>query len=611
LDAGTGTKRQASSKVFNELTTEMMEIKEETKEGKMQSQRLLLAFALGLGLTLALLNLLNGPSPARASPGTPRYVATTGTDDWSPLIPNDCTISITPCLTVQRAVDAADPGDEILVATGVYTDVQSHGGSDQAIYVNKTLRIRGGYSADFSTWNPDAHPTTLDAGGKGRVAFLYSGTDPVYITPTLEGLRLTNGSYGLSTGGIYARYAHLTISGCHVFSNSHGGIALVAGTNAVLVGNKVYSNTHNRGIYLTESHSATVTGNEVYGNGGNGVYLVDSYDVTLTGNQVYANTESGVNGGGVYVDHCPGATLTGNEVYSNTTTQNGGGFFIQNSDAILAGNRIYSNTADQHGGGAYLILSSSDDAVVTGNEIYSNAASQNGGGICLFGGNSASLRGNTISNNTAAADGGGVCLSISSASLSGNVIRGNTSQNGVGSGMAMFHGAPIFTNTVIADNVGQSSLLRAAIYIRGSSPHFTHLTLARHVYDGLYVADYVGQPSTVFMTNTIIYSHTFGVVVYNSGNRACLQTTLFHSTTTPFNGVSGGVILESDSLTGDPAFLADGYHLGPGSAAIDQALDAGVATDLDGDPRPIGPLADLGADEAPRWVFLPLVLRSS
>ena len=35
-----------------------------------------------------------------------------------------------------------------------------------------------------------------------------------------------------------------------------------------------------------------------------------------------------------------------------------------------------------------------------------------------------------------------------------------------------------------------------------------------------------------------------------------------------------------------------------------------VETDEDGDRRPIGLLPDIGADEAWRWIFLPLVLRS-
>ena len=68
------------------------------------------------------------------------------------------------------------------------------------------------------------------------------------------------------------------------------------------------------------------------------------------------------------------------------------------------------------------------------------------------------------------------------------------------------------------------------------------------------------------------------------------------------------------NIWGDPTFVAPAcgnYHVGPGSAAIDAGVDAGVLTDIDGDPRPIGLGFDIGADEAWRWVFLPLVLRDS
>ena len=46
----------------------------------------------------------------------------------------------TPCYTtVQAAVDALDdPGDEIWVATGVYTGVNGYGGLSQMVYTERT-----------------------------------------------------------------------------------------------------------------------------------------------------------------------------------------------------------------------------------------------------------------------------------------------------------------------------------------------------------------------------------------------------------------------------------------------------------------------------------------
>ena len=54
---------------------------------------------------------------------------------------------------------------------------------------------------------------------------------------------------------------------------------------------------------------------------------------------------------------------------------------------------------------------------------------------------------------------------------------------------------------------------------------------------------------------------------------------------------------------------AGDYHLGSGSAALDAGVDAGMTTDFDGDPRPIGTGFDIGFDEAPLKVYLPVLLR--
>ena len=57
-------------------------------------------------------------------------------------------------------------------------------------------------------------------------------------------------------------------------------------------------------------------------------------------------------------------------------------------------------------------------------------------------------------------------------------------------------------------------------------------------------------------------------------------------------------------LTGDPKLDAT-YRLRAASAAIDQGVDAGVTTDIDGDRQPIGPACDIGADEfRQRYIYL-------
>jgi hypothetical protein len=94
-----------------------------------------------------------------------------------------------PYTIIQDAIDVAEPGDSIQIAAGTYSDMNSLGGLSQIAYITRSLTLRGGYSPDFSTWDPAAYITTLDAASAGRAVFA-SGQAEL----TLAGLHLTNGN---------------------------------------------------------------------------------------------------------------------------------------------------------------------------------------------------------------------------------------------------------------------------------------------------------------------------------------------------------------------------------------------------------------------------------
>jgi hypothetical protein len=105
----------------------------------------------------------------------------------------------------------------------------------------------------------------------------------------------------------------------------------------------------------------------------------------------------------------------------------------------------------------------------------------------------------------------------------------------------------------------------------------------------------------VTLTNTILVSQTVGITV-TANSTATLIGTLWGSGAwangTNWSG-AGVIVTGTVNVFGDPDFVdpaAGDYHLGPGSAALDAGLNAGVMMDIDNQPRPYH-APDLGADE--------------
>jgi hypothetical protein len=117
-----------------------------------KASTILLASLVGLVFSMLALRLEQATS-AQAAAGI-FYVAPGGVCGGG--VPN-CYASL------QAAVDAAAPGDEIRAAAGTYTDLSVRPRQDitttgfvtRTLYLSKTVTVRGGYSSDFSAWNPD------------------------------------------------------------------------------------------------------------------------------------------------------------------------------------------------------------------------------------------------------------------------------------------------------------------------------------------------------------------------------------------------------------------------------------------------------------------------
>jgi parallel beta-helix repeat protein len=291
-----------------------------------------------------------------------------------------------------------------------------------------------------------------------------------------------------------------------------------------------------------------------------------------------------------------------------SSTDVGGGVYVINATVIISNNRMFSNTA-QYGGGLYLHDS---DVTLSGNTVTDNTVSERGGGLYLWS-SDATLSGNAVMSNTTGYSGGGLFLQFSdNATLSGNAVISNTAQ--VGGGLYLWGSDATLTNNVVADNQATSS--GSGLEIRDSSPSLLHTTIARNSgSSGVCVMSRSGDYGTVALTNTILVStilvsDRIGIDV-TAGNTATLESTLWYGNVTDWDG-AGTIVTGTHNYWGDPLFDADGYHLMEGSAAIDKGVDAGVATDIDGDSRDSTP--DLGADELAGIgtdVYLPIILKNA
>jgi hypothetical protein len=330
------------------------------------------------------------------------------------------------------------------------------------------------------------------------------------------------------------------------------------------------------------------------------------------------------------------------------TTGYGGGLFLNGATrAVVSGNVISHNTGNTAycgaGGGIYLFMSGSGNAglQVQSNQVLSNTASTTNLG-CAWGGgihggpDGALIQGNTFAGNRANGYGGGLGAGIyqwyGSATYLDNLVTGNL---GSATGQAVFlgrsrsrfegnrvvdnatsqgiqievseGGGPILVDNVVARS-GPETVVARGFGVAPLTATLVHNTLVGSgAGSGVIVeTGYV----TLTLTNTIVVGHAWGI----TNTVPALSTVHVDHTLFWANAKDG--IRGTSPLNGNPAFAADGYHLTLGSAAIDRGVNAGVAADIDGDPRPQGCFTDLGADEfiaslGCQVIDLPLVLRNN
>lgn len=296
-----------------------------------------------------------------------------------------------------------------------------------------------------------------------------------------------------------------------------------------------------------------------------------------------------------------------NVTLQNVTIQNGNGLScgiytcgggVQNSGTLTVTNStFFTNTASTGGG-----ILNNGTLIVTTSTFSGNGYSQSGGGI--FNNASLTVANSTFSGNSAYSGAGITNYTSGIANITNSTFSSNS-----GSGIDNENALTV-SNSTFAGNSAQTG---------GGIFNGTTLTVTNSTFSGNSASGLGGGGIMNYSGAILNYSNT--IIANSPAGGDCLNYSGGIIATNTNNLVKDGSCLAT--LTGDPLLgplvnnggATQTMALLPGSPAINAGNDATCAAspvsgkDQRSVMRPIGAHCDIGAYEAPLWLFLPLIVR--
>jgi len=455
---------------------------------------------------------------------------------------------------IQDAVDAADPGDLILVTNGIYkTGVRAvHGTVPNRVAVTKPLTIQSvngptttciqGYRSLVTTNGDDAIRCVYLTNGASLVGFrltkgqTHSTGDSILeqsggaawcesVSATLFNCVLEDNSAFFAAGGVY----NGSVINCSISSNS-----------AVWLGGGVY-----QGILI----NSTLIGNVA--NEGGGADRATLYYCMLSSNSVvYGDPDTAAYGGGAAYSALNNCTIVG-----NSSPNYGAGA----AACTLTNCLLTSNHCGLEGGGAI-------DSALESCSLNYNTAYQ-GGGMSWC-----TLNNCTLLQNSAVRGGGALAGMLNNCVLVSNQVQYSWAYDAVGGGA---DGAALNNCTLAGNSAGLGGGVNDC--------NLTNCTLAANS-----ALLYGGGAYKSRLCNCIIY--------YNASANG--PNNYFCSLSNCCSTIDDG----GSAITNEPAFVdlaGFDFHLQSNSPCINAGNNpyASMTNDLDGHPRVVGGTVDIGAYE--------------
>ncbi|MCK6626933.1 MAG: IPT/TIG domain-containing protein [Anaerolineae bacterium] len=508
---------------------------------------------------------------------------------------------VNPGQSIQAAIDAANPGDLIVLAPG------RHFGT---VNLNEAVTLQG--------YGPGANDGFGTGGSVLDQRFIL---DPVGINivgtpgqftavqrPQIDGFRIVNARDEQDVGG-----------GVHVDAN---------GAFAIISNNVIQSNGGNfgGGITLGEPYrgdnnndNIRIHHNRILNNGGfslaGGIGIFNGADDYEIDNNEICGNYSGEYGGGIsHFGLSRRGRIHNNLVYFNNAFDEGGGvmvagelpvapatFTVGAGEVDIDHNLIQGNMSNDDGGGVRLLQPLDFEINIGNNMIINNVSTDFGGGIALDDASEVSIVNNTIARNantSTSEDANGRREIPNGAGIAVETYStGFENYLGIGPGGYV---DPVMFNNVICEN--------QAYTWDGTNLLFNSF------FDLQVFAGNPGQelnPAASLLTNPNDTAQED--FVPHPTNLACGNlTSLFP---TPYETALTAVPfrMEPDFITvvmvtvPQPVTLLGDYHAQPAAPAVNNGaaidpLGSGTAApcdDFDGDGRPFDSTFDIGADEQP------------